>query len=52
MPDIEYCAVAGDNLAGGALATRHLIATGRRRIAFVNSDLMAIGAISAVQDRG
>lgn len=30
-----YCTVGGDNVAGGALATRHLIEQGRRRIAFV-----------------
>lgn len=30
-----YCTVGGDNVAGGALATRHLMEQGRRRIAFV-----------------
>lgn len=29
-----YCTIGSDNLAGGALATEHLIGTGRRRIAF------------------
>jgi DNA-binding LacI/PurR family transcriptional regulator len=29
-----YCTVGGDNIAGGALATEHLISTGRRHIAF------------------
>ncbi len=30
-----YCSVGGDNFDGGALATRHLIEQGRKRIAFV-----------------
>ncbi len=30
-----YCSVGGDNLAGGALATQHLIDLGMRRIVFV-----------------
>ena len=29
-----YCTVGGDNHAGGLLATRHLLETGRKRIAF------------------
>jgi DNA-binding LacI/PurR family transcriptional regulator len=29
-----YCTIGGDNLTGGALATEHLVAQGRRRIAF------------------
>lgn len=29
-----YCTVGGDNIAGGTLATEHLIGTGRRHIAF------------------
>jgi len=113
IPKFNYCSVTGDNVMGGTLATRHLIASGRQRIAFlggpkdeltvqyrfqgyeaalqaagrgvapglvaygdythasgiaamqrllgqspdldavfVNSDLMAIGAISAIQDNG
>jgi DNA-binding LacI/PurR family transcriptional regulator len=35
MPQQLYCSVGGDNLAGGALATRHLLDHGRRRIVFV-----------------
>jgi DNA-binding LacI/PurR family transcriptional regulator len=30
-----YCSVGGDNVAGGRLATRHLLALGRRRIVFL-----------------
>ena len=30
-----YCTVGGDNVAGGALATKHLLEQGRRHIAFV-----------------
>ncbi len=113
LPQFNYCSITGDNVAGGALATQHLIDIGRRRIAFlggpedeltvrhrfqgyeralrvagravepellaygnythasgitamqrllerapdldavfVNSDLMAVGAISAIQDGG
>jgi DNA-binding LacI/PurR family transcriptional regulator len=34
LPQQLYCTVGGDNVAGGALATAHLIAQGRQRIAF------------------
>jgi len=34
LPQQLYCTVGGDNLAGGRLAGAHLIAQGRRRIAF------------------
>ncbi|HTP39955.1 MAG TPA: LacI family DNA-binding transcriptional regulator [Steroidobacteraceae bacterium] len=34
LPQQLYCTVGGDNLAGGRLATRHLLQRGRRRIAF------------------
>ena len=35
MPQQLYCSVGGDNVAGGAMATQHLLDLGRRRIAFV-----------------
>lgn len=35
MPGDSYCTVGTDNHEGGRLATAHLIATGRRRIAFL-----------------
>lgn len=41
----DFCTVALDGAAGGALAARHLIETGRRRIAFV------AGASHLLEDR-
>ena len=35
IPQQLYCTVGGDNVVGGALATRHLLELGFRRIAFV-----------------
>jgi DNA-binding LacI/PurR family transcriptional regulator len=35
FPKYNYCSVTGDNFAGGALATRHLLRIGRQRIAFL-----------------
>lgn len=35
LPQQLYCTIGGDNLAGGRLATAHLLAQGRRRIAFL-----------------
>ena len=35
MPEQKYCSVGSDNVAGGMLATEHLIASGCRRIAFL-----------------
>ncbi len=35
LPQQLYCSVGGDNVQGGLIATRHLLAIGRRRIAFV-----------------
>ncbi len=34
-PGFNYCSVSGDNVAGGLLATQHLIRRGRQRIAFL-----------------
>jgi DNA-binding LacI/PurR family transcriptional regulator len=34
LPQQFYCTIGGDNIAGGILATEHLLATGNRRIAF------------------
>jgi DNA-binding LacI/PurR family transcriptional regulator len=31
----KYCSVSGDNVAGGKLATQHLIERGRRKIGFI-----------------
>jgi DNA-binding LacI/PurR family transcriptional regulator len=35
LPEQHYCTVGGDNALGGLLATRHLIASGRKKIAFL-----------------
>ena len=35
IPQQLYCTVGGDNVAGGVLATQHLLGLGYRRIAFV-----------------
>jgi DNA-binding LacI/PurR family transcriptional regulator len=35
MPNLSYCSVTGDNLAGGKLAAERLIRSGRQRIAFL-----------------
>lgn len=34
LPQQLYCTIGGDNVTGGLLATEHLLAQGRRRIAF------------------
>ncbi len=38
MPGFSYCSVSGDNIAGGMLATKHLIQNGRQRIAFLGGE--------------
>ncbi|PIT77892.1 LacI family transcriptional regulator [Limnohabitans sp. B9-3] len=40
LPRQLYCSVGSDNLSGGALATEHLLASGRRRIAFMGDNSM------------
>ncbi len=35
LPGYHHCSVNGDDFTGGLLATRHLIQSGRRRIAFI-----------------
>ena len=35
QPKQKYCSVSGDNLAGGRLATEHLVSLGRQRIGFI-----------------
>ena len=37
LPDQAYVTVGSDNVAGAALATRHLIARGRRRLIFLGA---------------
>lgn len=34
LPQQRYCSVGGDNIMGGLVATRHLVAAGRRRVLF------------------
>ena len=35
QPKQKYCSVTGDNMAGGRLATEHLISLGRQQIGFI-----------------
>lgn len=37
LPGQRYCAVGSDNVEGGRLAVAHLVAAGRRRIAFLGA---------------
>ena len=44
LPRQMYCTIGGDNIAGGVLATEHLVAGGRQRIAFFGDvDLPEVG---------
>jgi len=38
-PNHNYCSVTGDNINGGALATGHLVRSGRQRIAFLGGPI-------------
>ena len=42
--DSDYSSVSGDSVAGGRLATEHLLTTGRRRIAFLGGPAWAAEA--------
>ena len=41
-PNREYCSVTGDSVNGGRLATAHLIASGRSRVAFLGGKASAL----------
>ena len=44
LPGQQHCSVGTDNRLGGAMAARHLVANGRRRLAFYgNPDVPEIG---------
>lgn len=45
LPQQLYCTVGGDNVAGGLLATRHLLQQGRRHIAFLGDTAMPEAAM-------
>jgi len=46
-PDAEFSSIQTNDIAGGELAVRHLISTGRRRIAFVGGPL----SLHQIRDR-
>ena len=52
MPQQRYCCVGGDNVAGGLLATRHLLQQGCRRIAFVGDPQPARSGAALPRPRG
>lgn len=58
LPDQRYCTVGCDNVAAGELATAHLLAHGRRRIAFFGMrempevELRWRGHVRALADAG
>lgn len=58
LPQQLYCTVGGDNVAGGLLATRHLLRQGRRRIAFLGdiqypeAELRYRGYCQALEEAG
>ncbi len=58
-PTAEGCSVSVDDVAGGALAMRHLLEAGHRRIAFVGGPALLpqirdrrAGALAALAERG
>ncbi|MCY1647137.1 LacI family DNA-binding transcriptional regulator [Caulobacter sp. SL161] len=58
IADRRYCTVGSDNVAGARLATRHMIAQGRRRIAFLGLpgapevELRREGYLQALREAG
>lgn len=59
LPGQSFCSVTGDDLAGGRLATEHLIRQGRRRIAFLGGSAGEVevkrryaGYVGALHDAG
>jgi DNA-binding LacI/PurR family transcriptional regulator len=58
LPQQLYCSVGGDNIDGGLKATRHLVARGCKRIAFIGDarlpevDLRRQGYLQALKEAG